>query len=138
MSFKNSILDQWNINFEITDVDKSLDDLHGIEVEHFEVVEPTTVKATSRKGMPVSSGVLAYFPNALKEVSKVSVAGAEQHGQTRETMHWDRSKSADNLDALSRHLIDHLIDPVDDDEQLHLAKVAWRALAALEVYLEKQ
>lgn len=137
MGFKNSILDQWNINFEITDVDKSLDDLHGINVE-YEVVEPTTEKATSRKGMPVSSGVLAYFPNALKEVSKVSVAGAEQHGQTRETMHWDRTKSTDNLDALSRHLIDHLQNPIDDDNQLHLAKVAWRALAALEVYLESK
>ena len=35
-----------------------------------------------------------------------------------------------------RHLLDHSIDPVDTDDQLHLAKVAWRALAALEVYIE--
>ena len=44
-------------------------------------------------------------------------------------------KSKDELDALTRHLIDHSINPLDEDGQLHLAKVAWRALAALERHL---
>ena len=35
-----------------------------------------------------------------------------------------------------RHLIDHIHDPVDTDGCLHLAKVAWRAMANLEKYLE--
>jgi len=49
--------------------------------------------------------------------------------------HWDMSKSQDEYDALTRQLIDHTINPVDDDGVLHLAKVAWRALAGLERYL---
>jgi len=51
-------------------------------------------------------------------------------------LHWDKSKSFDNEDALVRHLIDHSINPVDDDGILHLAKTAWRALAALQIFLE--
>ena len=45
------------------------------------------------------------------------------------------TKSKDEEDALVRHLIDHSIDPMDTDGILHLGKVAWRALAALERYL---
>ena len=93
--------------------------------------------AKERKAMPVFSGVLKYFPNALKEVSKCSQAGNDQHGNG-DKLFWDRSKSGDELDALARHLIDHSINPLDEDGQLHLAKVSWRALAALEKYLEGQ
>ena len=90
--------------------------------------------AKERKGMPVFSGVLKYFPNALKEVSKCSQAGNDQH-HPNTPLHWDMNKSKDELDALTRHLIDHSINPLDEDGQLHLAKVAWRALAALERHL---
>lgn len=92
-------------------------------------------KAEERKATPVYSGVLKYFPNALKEVSKSSVQGQKQHNVGNE-LYWDKSKSSDNEDALVRHLIDHTINPMDDDGVLHLAKVAWRALASLEIYLE--
>ena len=77
---------------------------------------------------------LKYFPNALKEVSKCSQAGNDQH-HPNTPLHWDMEKSKDELDALTRHLIDHSINPLDEDGQLHLAKVAWRALAALERHL---
>jgi hypothetical protein len=90
--------------------------------------------AKERKATPVFSGVLKYFPNALKEVSKCSQAGNDQH-HPNTPLHWDMEKSKDELDALTRHLIDHSIEPLDEDGQLHLAKVAWRALAALERYL---
>ena len=90
--------------------------------------------AKERKAMPVFSGVLKYFPNALKEVSKCSQAGNDQH-HPNTPLHWDMEKSKDELDALTRHLIDHTINPLDEDGQLHLAKVAWRALAALERFL---
>ena len=90
----------------------------------------------NRKGMPVFSGCLSYFPNALKEVSKVSKAGNDQH-HPEKALHWDKSKSTDELDALTRHLIDHSVNPLDDDGQLHIAKVAWRSLAFLERYLEE-
>lgn len=95
-----------------------------------------TDKAKERKATPVYSGVLKYFPNAIKEISRVSKAGNDQHHPDK-PLHWDKSKSFDHEDALTRHLIDHSIDPMDDDGYLHLAKVAWRALAALEIYLEK-
>lgn len=91
-------------------------------------------KAQDRKNTPVFSGVLKYFPNALKEVAKASKVGNDQHHPDK-PLHWDMSKSRDEYDALVRHLIDHTIDPMDDDDVLHLAKVAWRALAGLERYL---
>lgn len=97
----------------------------------------TENKAQVRKNTPVFSGVLSYFPLALKEVSKVSKQGNDQHHPDK-PLHWDRSKSTDELDALTRHLLDHTINPVDDDGQLHIAKVAWRALAYLEKYLENK
>ena len=90
-----------------------------------------------RKATPVFSGVLAYFPDALKEVSKCSLAGQKQHNQG-DKLYWDKDKSNDNSDALVRHLIDHSVNPIDDDGVLHLSKVAWRALAVLQIYLDKQ
>jgi len=94
-------------------------------------------KAKERKATPVFSGVLKYFPDALKEVAKCSKAGQDQHNPDK-PLAWDRSKSGDELDALTRHLIDHGINPVDDDGVLHLAKVTWRSLAALQKHLEGQ
>ena len=94
-------------------------------------------KAKERKATPVFSGVLKYFPDALKEVAKCSRAGQDQHNPDK-PLAWDRSKSGDELDALTRHLIDHSVDPLDDDGVLHLAKVAWRSLAALQKHLEGQ
>ena len=93
--------------------------------------------AKERKATPVFSGVLKYFPNALKEVAKCSQAGNIQH-DNGEKLFWDRSKSGDELDALARHLIDHGVNPIDTDGIAHLAKCAWRALAGLEKYLEGQ
>jgi len=88
-------------------------------------------KAQHRKNRPVFSGVLNYFPNAIKEVANCSRIGNEQH-HAGEPLHWDKSKSKDEADALVRHLIDHHQDPMDDDGVMHLAKVCWRALALLE------
>ena len=90
--------------------------------------------AQKRKDTPVFSGVLKYFPNALKEVSKCSKAGNDQHHPDK-PLHWDMNKSKDEYDALTRHLIDHTINPMDTDGILHLTKVAWRALAGLERHL---
>jgi hypothetical protein len=90
-------------------------------------------KHKERKETPVYTGVVRYFPNALKYVSKVSLAGNKQHHPDK-PLHWDKNKSTDHLDSLTRHLID--ADKIDDDGLLHLGKVAWRALAALEDYLE--
>ena len=75
-------------------------------------------KAVLRKATPVFSGVLNYFPDAIKYVSKASYVGQQQHNPDK-PLAWDRSKSGDELDALTRHLIDHSIDPMDDDGVLH-------------------
>ena len=61
-------------------------------------------KHKERKSMPVYTGVIKYFPNALKYVSKVSLAGNEQHHPDK-PLHWDKSKSTDHLDALMRHTL---------------------------------
>lgn len=106
-------------------------------VPNFDIKDSLPNKATQRKATPVFSGVLAYFPDALKEVSKCSLAGQKQHNQG-DKLYWDKDKSTDNADALVRHLIDHSVNPIDDDGVLHLSKVAWRALAVLQIYLDKR
>jgi hypothetical protein len=90
---------------------------------------------SNRKNFPIYTGVVKYFPDALKEVSNISRIGNEQH-HAGEPLHWDKSKSTDHLDALMRHLLE--ADELDDDGALHLAKVAWRALAALQDKLESK
>lgn len=89
----------------------------------------TTLTATERKQRPLYSGVLRYFPNALAAVAHCSWVGNEQH-HPGEALWWDKSKSTDEHDALLRHLAE--AGTMDTDGVPHSAKVAWRALAALE------
>ena len=93
------------------------------------------IKLDKRKSLPVFSGVLTYFPDALLEVSKCSAAGQEQHNPDK-PLAWDRSKSGSEYDSLTRHLLDSTKEDYDTDGTLHLAKVAWRALAGLQKHLE--
>ena len=92
-------------------------------------------KAVDRKQTPVFSGVLKYFPDAIREVAKCSFVGQQQHNPDL-PLAWDRSKSGDELDALTRHLLD--AGTIDDDGIRHSAKVAWRALANLQKEIEKE
>lgn len=94
---------------------------------------PTEAKA--RKEIPIYSGVLKYFPNALRAVAECSKAGNDQHNPGT-PLHWDRSKSGDELDALTRHLME--AGTIDTDGIRHSTKVCWRALANLEKELEKE
>ena len=87
-----------------------------------------------RKQTPIYSGVLKYFPDAIAAVAQCSLVGNEQHNPGTE-LHWDRSKSGDELDALSRHLVD--AGTYDDDGVRHSTKLAWRALANLQKELEQ-
>ena len=91
-------------------------------------------EAQARKNIPVYSGVLSYFPLALMEVAKCSKAGNDQHNPGK-PLHWDRSKSGDELDALTRHLIE--AGTTDSDGIRHSTKLAWRALANLQKELEQ-
>jgi len=90
-------------------------------------------KAKERKETPVFSGVLKYFPDAIRDVAKCSFVGQQQHNPEK-PLAWDRSKSGDELDALTRHLID--AGTIDSDGIRHSAKVAWRALANLQKEIE--
>ena len=86
---------------------------------------PTDAK--ERKSIPVYTGFIKYFPNAIAAVAKVSLEGGLQHGQTAETLFWDRDKSKDELDAMMRHVLEE-----------DWAQVAWRAMANLEKKLEEK
>jgi len=91
------------------------------------------MNAKERKNHPVYSGVVKYFPDALMAVANLSFVANEQHNPGTE-MHWDRSKSGDEGDALMRHLIQ--AGTMDDDGIRHSAKVAWRGLALLQKEIE--
>jgi len=93
----------------------------------------TPIKFT-RKQTPIYSGVLNYFPDAIREVAQCSFVGNEQHNPNT-PLHWDRSKSGDELDALTRHLLE--AGTIDSDGIRHSAKVAWRALANLQKEIEQ-
>lgn len=102
------------------------------ELEEDQVVIPVL---ENRKAIPVFNGVLMYFPDAIREVAKCSQAGNDQH-HIDKPLHWDRSKSGDELDALTRHLLE--VGTTDTDGVKHSAKVAWRALANLQKELERE
>ncbi len=93
--------------------------------------------SATRKLMPVASGVLSYFPDALMCVAWVSRAGNDKHNPGT-PLHWDKSKSADEPDAEARHMLDSFrgLPPDPGLEPLgelgHLASKAWRALAHLQ------
>jgi hypothetical protein len=90
-------------------------------------------EAKARKNVPLATGVLDYFPDALCAVAECSKAGNEQHNPGK-PLHWDRSKSGDEADALLRHLVQR--GTLDTDGIRHSAKVAWRALALLQKEIE--
>lgn len=94
---------------------------------------PTDAK--SRKALPLVTGVLDYFPDALLAVAEVSRVGNDQHNPGK-PLHWDRAKSKDEADALGRHLLQR--GTLDTDGGRHSAKVAWRALALLQKEIESE
>lgn len=91
-----------------------------------------------RKGVPLYSGVFRYFLAALSGVARVSLAGSRQHHGSDELFH-DRSKSADEADAMLRHLAESEFgDGRDTDGELHIDKFAWRALSIAQKYHERR
>jgi hypothetical protein len=104
------------------------------------LTRPTNPKSSlpsdpkDRKTYPIVTGVLDYFPDAIAEVAHVSFIGNEQHNPGQ-PLHWDRSKSTDQADTIGRHLIQR--GTRDSDGQRHSAKVAWRALALLQLEIEE-
>ncbi len=95
--------------------------------------DPTTPPETPRKNYPVATGVLDYFPDAIREIAHVSYLGNEQHSPGT-SVHWDRAKSTDEADAMIRHYLER--GTIDTDGLPHTAKMAWRALALLQKEIE--
>ena len=94
--------------------------------------------AQERKQRPMFRGLFRYFPDALEAVSYVSYVGNQQHNPGQD-LHWDKSKSTDNADALLRHLKEYAEGKkIDSDGLSILSKVAWRALAVLEIEIERE
>ena len=91
--------------------------------------------SAGRKEYPIASGLFDYFPAALAAVAHVSFNGNQQHNPG-EPLHWARGKSDDHADTLQRHFLER--GQRDSDGQWHAAKMAWRALAILQLLIEKE
>jgi hypothetical protein len=94
---------------------------------------PTDPK--ERKNVPIATGCIDYFPDALVAVAELSRIGNDQHNPGK-PLHWDRGKSGDESDALMRHFIQR--GTLDSDAVRHSTKVAWRALALLQKEIENE
>lgn len=92
-----------------------------------------TTDKQARKETPMARGLIDYFPRACAAVAHVSFVGNQQHNPGQ-PMHWAREKSTDHADCIVRHLVER--GTIDDDGLRHSAKLAWRALAQLELELE--
>lgn len=96
-----------------------------------------------RKLMPVATGCLNYFPDALLLVAWVSRAGNDKHNPGQ-PLHWAKEKSTDQADCEVRHMLDYFrgeapdpgLEPLGDLG--HLASKAWRALAHLQVACDEK
>lgn len=88
-----------------------------------------------RKMMPVTSGCLDYFPDALAAVAYMSYLGNQKHNPGEPT-HWARGKSDDHIDCVARHLLRR--DDTDAEGIMEGAEMVWRALAWLQLKIEKQ
>lgn len=103
------------------------------------VIPPAVLPTDSdeRKGVPIFSGVLNYFPLAVAAVARVSKHGNDKHNPGQ-SLRWTRGKSTDHADCIARHLIDvETVDPATGEYEDAQA-LAWRALAILQELEEKR
>jgi hypothetical protein len=126
MSIDDVSPNEWN---RLREAYPAIEKTEKVESQDYQPIKPYKLPADAktRKAIPVYTGFVAYFPRAMAAVAKVSLEGGIQHGQTPETLHWDRPKSGDELDAMIRHILDK-----------DWAQVAWRAMANLEKHLERE
>ena len=140
--FKKSWLHEHKAHWALTDSDRAdmlKDEIAAkAEAEKPKLDYEAMDEPKRRKMTPMYSGLLAYFPDALALVARNSMIGHYQHNDPKDPMYWDRSKSADEMDAMIRHMADHSKDPYDTDGTLHMSKVAWRALAFLQKFIEEK
>src|ERR1017187_2483933 len=71
---------------------------------HKKLMGLPTVSA-ARKKIPLATGCIDYFPDALAAVAELSYIGNDKHNPG-EPLHWARGKSNDHPDCLMRHFVD--------------------------------
>lgn len=103
------------------------------EQRNIEFIDRMT--SEERKACPLATGVLDYFPLALLYVAKVSKRGNDKHNPG-EPLHWAREKSMDQMDTVARHILTR--QAIGADGILHGGNLAWRALADLQLELERR
>lgn len=117
-----------DIKLSVDEVAKLTDE----QLAHWRLRLPTN--SAARKQAPIFSGVLNYFPDAIYDVARLSWIGNQKHNPG-EPLHWARGKSNDQQDTITRHSLESGI--IDTDKVLHDTKVAWRALAQLQLTIER-
>lgn len=88
-----------------------------------------------RKGEPIHSGVMMYFPDALAAIARWSLIGNVKHNGPDAPLGWARGKSMDQMDCMARHSLTK--DALDSGEAEGVA-MAWRALAQLQLDEERR
>lgn len=88
-----------------------------------------------REQYPLFDGLFAYFPAALCEVARWSLAGNAKHNPGQ-PLHWSREKSTDHENKILRHLLDARL--VNDEGFVEAVGMAWRALALCQTILEER
>jgi hypothetical protein len=121
-------IDRQGLRMSIT-----VDATFGAISEPFAVARSLPGDSADRKRVPMASGLLDYFPDALAEIAHVSYLGNEKHNPG-EPLHWSRGKSMDHADCIIRHLTER--GSRDPAGIRHSAQMAWRALALLQQELE--
>ncbi len=99
---------------------------------------PLPTNSKERKEIPIFSGFISYFPDAMAAVASHSFKSNEKHNPG-EPLHWAREKSTDQLDALARHLTElgMLANDPDIMEKIELLKaIVWRGMAELQLTIE--
>lgn len=97
-----------------------------------------SLSSAERKECALHRGFVAYFPDAMAIVARHSVRMNEKHNPGQ-PVHWSRGKSTDHDDCIMRHAanIANDEDSKDGDGAHHIVCRAWRAMAALQVWVEK-
>lgn len=94
-----------------------------------------------RKGLPLWTFLMEYFPLAFLALVRISVAGDKQHLNNSESgkIRWARDKSTDQLNTALRHQFDYGTgQKYDIDGHPHLGKAMWRLGAQLQLDEEER
>jgi hypothetical protein len=90
--------------------------------------------SAGRKNVPMFSGVMAYFPDAIAALAEHSFKGNQKHNPG-EPLHHARGKSMDHTDCIMRHLANY---SGMDGDALEAVALFWRAGALCQEVLERK